>query len=181
MSNFDELLHNNVSFARTSAKDRVPEIPFIPNRQVYILTCIDPRVDPAQVFRLQLGDAIVARNVGGRVTPSVIQDLAWISYLHETKTPNADWFEVAVMHHTDCGSGLFADDDLRHGFAARGFNDAELAALAVLDPDATVPGDVEKIVNASQVSPAIRVSGYSYDVKTGLVTTIVPPHSRQDG
>lgn len=180
MPNFDELLRNNVSFARTSAKDRAPEIPFIPNKQVYILTCIDPRVDPAQVFGLQFGDAIVARTVGGRVTPAVIQDLAWISYLHETKTPDADWFELAVMHHTDCGSGLFADDDLRHGFAARGFNDAELAALAVLDPAATVPGDVDKIINAPQVSSAIKVSGYSYDIKTGLVTTIVPPGSRQD-
>jgi carbonic anhydrase len=179
MSNFDELLRNNASFARTSAKDRVPEIPFIPNKQVYILTCIDPRVDPAQVFGLQLGDAIVARTVGGRVTPAVIQDLAWISYLHETKTPGADWFDLVVMHHTDCGSGLFADNDLRHGFAARGFNDAELAALAVLDPATTVPGDVEKIINTPQVPPAIKVSGYSYDIKTGLVTTIVPPRSRQ--
>jgi carbonic anhydrase len=179
MPNFDELLRNNASFAQSSAKDRVPEIPFIPNKQVYILTCIDPRVDPAQVFGLQLGDAIVARNVGGRVTPAMIQDLAWISYLHETKTPDADWFELAIVHHTDCGSGLFADDDLRHGFAARGFDDAQLATMAVLDPAATVPGDVEKIVNAPQVSPAIKVSGYAYDIKTGLVTTIVPPRSRQ--
>jgi carbonic anhydrase len=180
MSNLDELLRNNASFARTSAKDRVPEIPFIPNKQVYILTCIDPRVDPAQVFGLRLGDAIVARTVGGRVTPAVLQDLAWISYLHEAKTPGADWFDLAVMHHTDCGSGLFADDDLRHGFAALGFNEAELSALAVLDPAATVPGDVEKIVKAPTLSPEIKVSGYSYDIKTGLVTTIVPARSRED-
>ncbi|MGH3165562.1 MAG: beta-class carbonic anhydrase [Trebonia sp.] len=179
MSNFDELLKNNTSFAATGAKDRVPKIPFIPNKQVYILTCVDPRVDPAQVFGLELGDAIVARNVGGRVTPAVIQDLAWICHLHETKTPDADWFEFAVMHHTDCGSGFFADEDLRHGFtAAYGYDDAELAALAVLDPASTVPADVEKIINAPQVSSKVKVSGYSYDVKTGLVTTIVPPRSR---
>jgi hypothetical protein len=84
MSNFDELLRNNGRFAATGAKDRVPPIPFIPNKQVYILTCIDPRVDPAQVFGLELGDAIVARTVGGRVTPAVVQDLAWISYLHDS-------------------------------------------------------------------------------------------------
>jgi carbonic anhydrase len=178
MSNFDGLLRNNADFARTSAKDRVPEIPFIPNKQVYILTCIDPRVDPAQVFGLELGDAIVARTVGGRVTPAVIQDLAWISYLHEKKTPDADWFEFAVMHHTDCGSGFFADESLRHGFAARGFDDKELARLAVLDPAVTVPEDVEKILNAPQVPPKVTVSGYSYDVKTGLVTTVVPPQGR---
>jgi carbonic anhydrase len=178
MPNFDELLRNNARFARTGAKDSVPAIPFIPNKQVYILTCIDPRVDPAQVFGLRLGDAIVARTVGGRVTPAVLRDLAWISYLHEVKTPGADWFELAVMHHTDCGSGFFADDDLRHGFAARGYDDAELAALAVLDPAVTVPLDVEEIINATQVSPRIQVSGYSYDVKTGLVSTVVPPRSR---
>jgi carbonic anhydrase len=180
MSNFAELLRNNAVFAATGAKDQVPQIPFIPNKQVYILTCIDPRVDPAQVFGLGLGDAIVARTVGGRVTPAVIQDLAWISLLHETKTPDADWFELAVMHHTDCGAGFFADDALRRGFAARGFDDAELAGLAVLDPAATVPVDVEKIVNAPQVSPRIKVSGYTYEVKTGLVTTVVPARSRQD-
>jgi carbonic anhydrase len=178
VSNFDELLRNNASFARTGAKDRVPEIPFIPDKQVYILTCIDPRVDPAQVFGLELRDAIVARTVGGRVTPAVVQDLAWISYLHEVKTPDAGWFELAVVHHTDCGSGFFADDELRHGFAARGFDDAELARLAVLDPAATIPVDVEKILNAPQVPAEIKVSGFCYDVKTGLVTTVVPARSR---
>jgi carbonic anhydrase len=76
MSNFDALLRGNPDIARTDAKDRAPAIPFIPNKQVYIRTCIDPRVDPAQVFGLQLGDAIVARAVGGRVTPELIQDLA---------------------------------------------------------------------------------------------------------
>jgi carbonic anhydrase len=175
MSNFDELLRRNKAFARTGAKDRVPAIPFLPNRQVYILTCIDPRVDPVQLFGLDLGDAIVARTVGGRVTPAVLQDLAWISYLHETKTPDAEWFEFAVMHHTDCGSGFFADDELRHGFAARGYDDAELAGLAVLDPSVTVPGDVAMVRQAQQVSSRIKVTGLAYDVKTGLVKTVVPP------
>jgi carbonic anhydrase len=85
------------------------------------------------------------------------------------------------MHHTECGSGFFADDDLRHGFAARGYDDAELAALAVLDPTETVPGDVEKVLRAPQVSAKIRVSGFAYDVKTGLVTVVVPPRTRLDG
>ena len=179
MPNFDELLRRNAGFAQTDAKDRVPAIPFLPNRQVYILTCIDPRVDPAQLFGLELGDAIVARTVGGRVTPAVLQDLAWISYLHETKTPDADWFEFAVMHHTECGSGFFADDEMRHEFAARGgYDDAELAALAVLDPAQTVPVDVARVLESPLVSARVKVTGLAYDVKTGLVTTVVPPQSR---
>lgn len=178
MSAFEDLLRNNARFAATDAKEHVPAIPFIPRRQVYILTCIDPRVDPADIFGLTLGDAIVARTVGGRVTPAVIQDLAWISFLHETKTPDADWFEVAVVHHTDCGSGFFADAALRHDFAGRtGYDDAELAGLAVLDPALTVPVDVDKLVHAPQLSPRIRISGYAYDVRTGLVTPVVPASS----
>jgi carbonic anhydrase len=119
MTNLEELLQNNTRFAATDVKNHQPPIPFIPRKQAYLLTCIDPRVEPAQVFGLELGDAIVARTVGGRVTPAVLEDLAWISYLHETKTPEAEWFELAVVHHTECGSGFFADEQLRHDFAVR--------------------------------------------------------------
>ena len=138
MSNFDELIDNNARFAATDAKDNVPAIPFLPTKQVYLITCIDPRVDPAVLLGLRLGDAIVARDVGGRVTNSVLADLAWISYLHEVKTPEAPWFELAVIHHTDCGSGLMADDGLRADFVARGFDDDTLRRTAVLDPTETV-------------------------------------------
>jgi carbonic anhydrase len=181
MTHMDELLERNRAFARTGARDRVPAIPFIPNRQAFVITCIDPRVDPASVLRLELGDAIVDRNVGGRVTPAVIQDVAWISYLHEAKTPDADWFELAVIHHTDCGSGFFADPQLRHGFAGRGFDEAALAELPVLHPEETVRVDVDRLIAAPAVSPRIKVSGYSYDLETGLLTTVVPPRSRDGG
>jgi carbonic anhydrase len=179
VSSFDDLIAANARFARTDAKDRVPAIPFLPARQVYVITCIDPRVDPGDLFGLALGDAIVARNVGGRVTDAVLADLAWISYLHETKTPDARWFEVAVVHHTDCGSGLMADDDLRRGFVDRGFDDLTLKHTAVLDPADTVPGDVRRILEAETVSGDIPVSGWSYDVATGLVSPVVPATARR--
>jgi carbonic anhydrase len=174
------LLERNRAFARTAARTRVPRIPFIPNEQLYVITCVDPRVDPADILGLQLGDAIVARNVGGRVTPALLQDLAWISFLHETKTPDADWFRIAVIHHTDCGSGLFADDDLRHAFAARGFDDSELSRLAVLDPARTVRADVATLLAYPNLSPRVAVSGYAYDITTGLLTEVVPTRSRAD-
>ena len=173
MSNFDELIANNARFAATDAKDRVPAIPFLPNKQVYLITCIDPRVDPAALLGLSLGDAIVARNVGGRVTDSVLADLAWISYLHEVKTPDATWFEVAVIHHTDCGSGLMADDELRAGFAARGFDDQTLQRTAVIDPASTVAADVQRILDDPAISDRISLSGFVYDVQTGRLTEIL--------
>ncbi len=173
MSVFDELLANNARFAATDAKERVPAIPFLPTKQVYLITCIDPRVDPSAVLGLDLGDAIVARNVGGRVTDSVLADLAWISYLHEVKTPDAPWFELAVIHHTDCGSALMADDGLRAGFVERGFDEQTLRRTAVVDPLTTIAADVRRIVEARAVSDQIAVSGYCHDVRTGRLTEVV--------
>ncbi|GAA1894632.1 carbonic anhydrase [Streptantibioticus ferralitis] len=178
-SNFTDHLQRNAQFAASDAKSEVPAIPFVPFQQLYLITCIDPRVEPAAVLGVTLGEAIVERNVGGRVTPSVIKDLAWICYLHEKKTPDADWFEVAVIHHTDCGSGLFADEDLRHGYAARGGHDEQTAAvMAVLDPAETVRHDVALLRAAPELafsSYNFKIGGYSYDLKTGLVTTVVAP------
>lgn len=177
-SGLTRLLDRNRAFAATHDENALPAIPFIPNMQTFILTCVDPRVDPTNILGLDLGDAIVCRNVGGRVTPAVIQDVAWISYLHEVKTPDAPWFELAIIHHTDCGSGLFADDDLRYGFAEQGFDESVLAELPVLDPTLTVGGDVQRLVAAAQVSPHIAISGYAYDIHTGLLTTVVSADAR---
>mgnify|MGYP001757644128 CR=1 FL=1 len=178
-SKFTTYLERNARFAASGAKENVPEIPFIPFRQLYIITCIDPRVEPAAIVGAELGEAIVARNIGGRTTPSVVKDLAWVCHLHENKTPDADWFEVAIIHHTDCGSGLFADEELRRSFAARGGHDEETArAMAVLDPASTVRDDVAALRAAPELSGSIdrvKVGGYAYDLGTGLLSTVVAP------
>ncbi|MEW1829084.1 carbonic anhydrase [Streptomyces sp. NPDC088196] len=178
-SHFATYLQYNETFAATDAKLRIPDIPFIPFRQLYLLTCLDPRVEPAAIVGVQLGEAIVARNIGGRVTESVVHDLAWVCHLHENKTPDADWFEVAIIHHTDCGSALFADAELRRSYAARGgYDEDTAAAMAVLDPAATVRSDVEKLRTAPELAGSIgkfKVGGYAYDLKTGLLSTIVEP------
>ncbi len=38
---------------------------------------VDPRVEPAAIVGSESGDAVVARNIGGRVTPALINGLAW--------------------------------------------------------------------------------------------------------
>lgn len=67
MSNFTPYLERNQAFAASGAQADVPRIPFIPFKQLYLITCIDPCVEPAAVLGVRLGEAIVARNVGGRV------------------------------------------------------------------------------------------------------------------
>jgi len=84
-----------------------------------VITCLDPRVDPAHFRGLGLSDAIVFRNVGGRVTPDVINDVAFIGQIAETVLPDGPLFEVAVIDHTQCGAGAPADDRFPHRYTER--------------------------------------------------------------
>src|SRR4051812_6780385 len=145
----------------------------VANLGLFVITCLDPRLDPAHILGLGLSDAMVVRNAGGRVTPEVIDDVAFIGQLAESMRPDGPLFEVAVIHHTQCGTGALADDDFRRRYAERiGADEAGLREHAVLDPEATVRRDVECLRDAEAISPRIKVSGHVYDVVTGLVHTV---------
>src|ERR1039457_7156247 len=106
-------LKRNEQFARTYP----PAALGIPARQMLIVTCLDHRVDPAIVLGLQLGDAPVIRNAGGRVTQAVINDVAHLAFLAGQlfggQGAAETLFEVAVVHHTQCGTGFLADAGFR--------------------------------------------------------------------
>jgi carbonic anhydrase len=166
------LLERNEQFTRTYT----PAALGIPALQLLIVTCLDHRVDPAIVLGLQLGDAPVIRNAGGRVTQAVIDDIAFLAFLAEQLfgdqgTPDTV-FEVAVVHHTQCGTGFLADPDFRRRAAtATGLPEATLEASAVTDPHITVRTDVERLLCAPSLSPKVSVSGHVYDIATGRLTT----------
>jgi carbonic anhydrase len=153
----------------------------LPNLNLFVITCLDPRVDPAYFLGLALSDAMVVRNVGGRVTPEVINDVAFIGQLAENILPDGPLFEVAVIHHNQCGTGALADDTFRRRYAQRiSAEESTLREHAVLDPVATVSRDVERLRSAPAISPRVTVSGHVYDVVTGLVQTVIPACSSAD-
>ena len=100
---------------------------------------------------------MVVRNVGGRVTPEVINDVAFIGQLVENAIPDGPLFEVAVVHHTQCGTGALSDDDFRRRYANRiGADESTLTDRAILDPRATVTSDVVRLRSASAMFAADR-------------------------
>jgi len=171
MTNMTPMLERNEQFAGNYAP--VPLAP--PATQTVIVACMDHRVDPAIVLGLQLGDAQVIRNSGGRVTQAVIDDIAFLAYLAEHVFGAHDTlFEVAVIHHTQCGTAFLADPGFRQRTAAAtGLGEAALEASAVPDPHATVKADVERLLTSPALSPKVSVSGHVYDIATGRVTTIL--------
>ena len=172
MASIDPLLERNKHFATTPAREGASIVAKYP---VYVITCLDPRTDPSAFLELRLGDAVVVRNVGGRVSPDVLTDLAHIGYLSRKVVPGGPQFEVAVIHHNQCGTHFLADPEFRRGFGDLiGGDDATLAAEAVVNPEQTVRTDVELLLSSAILPPSITVSGHVYDVTTGLVTTIIP-------
>ena len=171
-ANIDPALERNRKFAAEGGHEGAV---VFPNLRLFVITCLDPRTDPAHFLGLGLGDAIVVRNVGGRVTREVINDVAFIGQLAENALPDGPLFEVAVIHHTQCGTGALADDAFRRRYAERiGVEESTLRERAVLDPAATVARDVGRLRSAPAISERVTVSGHVYDVVTGLVETIVP-------
>jgi carbonic anhydrase len=171
-ANIESALARNRAFAAGGGHEGAVVFPKL---RLFVITCLDPRVDPAHLLGLGLSDAMVVRNVGGRVTPEVINDVAFIGQLAEAVLPDGPLFEVAVIHHTQCGAGALADDTFRHRYAERiGAEESTLRQHAVLDPAASVTSDVEHLRSASAISPRVSVSGHVYDVVTGLVETVIP-------
>ena len=164
MTRINPLLERNEQFARTYA----PAALGPPAAQLVVVTCLDHRVDPAIVLGLQLGEAPVIRNAGGRVTQAVIDDIAFVAFLAEQLFGGQDaadtLFEVAVIHHTQCATGFLADP---------GLADAALAASVVADPHATVQADVERLLTSPLLTPKVSVSGHVYAIATGRLTTAV--------
>ena len=174
MTRMTPLLERNEQFAR----DYTPVPLGPPTAQMIVVTCLDHRVDPAIILGLQLGEAPVIRNAGGRVTQAVIDDVAYLAFLAEQlfvgQLADDRLFEVAVIHHTQCGTGFLADPGFRHqAAAATGLADAALEASAVADPHDTVKADVERLLASPLLSPKVSVSGHVYDIATGRVTTTV--------
>jgi carbonic anhydrase len=173
MTRLTPLLQRNEQFASTYR----PTPLGLPAQQTLIVTCLDHRVDPALFLGLEVGDAPVIRNAGGRITQAVIDDIAFLGLLAgQLGAGQGDdqLFEVAVIHHTQCGTGFLADPDFRRqAAAATGLPEVVLEASAVTDPEVSVRADVTRLLAAPTLPPRASVSGHVYDVTTGRLATIL--------
>jgi carbonic anhydrase len=165
MSEVDRLKEANASFAERFDKGNL-EIP--PARPLVVLTCIDARVDPATSLGLDLGDAHVIRNAGGRATEDAIRSLLISSWLLGTR-------EFAVIHHTDCGMTKFTDPVLRDMIRDQAGVEVDMEFLSFEDPEQSARDDVDAIRGTKGFPDGVTVSGHVYDVRTGRLHEVVGP------
>lgn len=178
----EEVLSANEAYAKNFGEKANLALP--PARQFAILTCMDARLDPAKYAGLSEGDAHVIRNAGGRASDDAIRSLV-ISYkLLGTR----EWF---VIHHSDCGMGLFTDEVIR-GLLAKSLKTASIDAtgwhdsgegpgstegsyidwLAFKDETSSVVEDVQRIRSHPLVPRDIPIYGFVYDVRVGRLIAV---------
>jgi carbonic anhydrase len=163
MGVFQRFIERNKEFVK---KFRNGDKAMPPAQHVAVLTCMDARIHPEDALGLEIGDAHMIRNAGGRASDDAIRSLVISSTLLGTD-------EFAVMHHTDCGMLTFTNDDLRKKLAdERGVDASNVDFLPFPDLEQSVRDDVATI-NASPLLPdGIEVTGWVYDVKTGKISPV---------
>lgn len=176
MSTLDSLLQRNQAFAAEhSGTPSLPEA--LPHVKALIIGCADMRVDPAHVLGLKPGEAVVIRNIGGRITPGLLEQLGLLGRIGQVagKAPGGGGeFHLIVLQHTDCGiTRLTGDpDQLAHYFQ---IPQTELAAKSITDPRAAVAGDVAFLHSIPALPADWLLSGLVYDIADGTVEVVVAP------
>lgn len=170
MSIQDDLITRNATFA---ASYNTPDMPALPKLQTVILACADARVDPAHVLGLELGEVVVMRNTGGRVTRAVIEEIATLAVISSTLIDGgAQGFNLILMQHTQCGAQRLAAPDiqarLKDSFGI------DVSDYAITDQASDLMTDLRRLADAPEVPDNIRVSAMLYEVATGKAQEIAP-------
>ena len=171
MTIFDTLLERNQDFASHEFSKDLP----LMSMRAMIIGCVDQRVDPAHLLGLQPGEAIVIRNVGGRITPATLQTMGMLGRIAQAEGgPPSGEFHLIVLQHTQCGiRHLEGNPEMLERYF--GIRQEELSAKAITDPCAAVAVDVAALKAIPALPGSWLVSGLVYDVTTGLVEVVVPP------
>ena len=147
----------------------------LPNVKAIIIGCADMRVDPADMLGIKPGEAVVTRNIGGRITPGLLEQLGLLGRIGEVagKIPGGGGeFHIIVLQHTDCGiTRLVGDPAMLAHFQ---IPEAELKTKTVTDPRAAVAADVASLRAIPALPSEWLISGLVYDVATGLAEVVVP-------
>ena len=176
----DHLLQGNREFAarQSAAGTLMPSLPrALPNVKAIVIGCADMRVDPADILGLKAGEAVVMRNIGGRITPGLLEELGLLGRIGEVagEIPGGGGeFHIIVLQHTDCGITRLVGDPakLAHYFQIQ---EGELKTKAITDPRAAVAFDVAALRAIPALPGAWLISGLVYDVATGLAEIVVAP------
>lgn len=133
-----------------------------------VVTCMDSRIEPLEMFGLARGDAKILRNAGARVTDDVLRTLVLAVALLGVE-------RVLVVPHTDCGMTRGNDREVQEAvLACTGMDARSIDFSTIADQRATLEHDVQRIRSWPFLPKDLPVAGAVYDVRTGRLDVTVP-------
>ena len=148
------------------------------DENLLVVACMDERIPIEEALGIDLGDAQVFRNAGGKVTDDVIRSAALTTNFFDTD-------EIVVINHTDCGMMSAPDAAIREGLEAQAgdldaahldpslpeldIGDADLLDWVKMtdDIDVACAVQVEFLRESAFIPDDTTVSGYVYEVESG--------------
>ncbi|AUV81297.1 carbonic anhydrase [Salinigranum rubrum] len=148
------------------------------DENLLVVACMDERIPVESALGLELGDAQIYRNAGGKVTDDVIRSAALTTNFFETE-------EIIVVNHTDCGMMSASDEDVVAGLEAQAGDlddvdlDPSLPELNIGDAgvdewvrmtddiDEACAAQVAYLEDHDLVPDDVTVTGYVYEVESG--------------
>nr|WP_048075340.1 carbonic anhydrase [Haloquadratum walsbyi] len=167
----DESVENREMWARRR-REGIPT-----NENLLVITCIDERIPVEETLGIELGDAQIFRNAGGKVTDDVIRSAALTTNFFDTD-------EIILINHTDCGMMSAPDEAVREGFEAEAGDldqidlNPSLPALNIGDADImdwvnmtddideACATQVEHLRESDLIPDSVTITGYVYEVES---------------
>jgi len=164
--NIGHIISANQQYSKEFGNKSDLEIP--PARRLAVLTCMDARLEPMKFLGLELGDAHIIRNAGGRASDDAIRSLV----ISTTFLGTNEWL---VIHHSECGMERFTQEEMGKLLKER-LNTIEgefVNWLSISDRIESIENDVRHIRNHPLVSKEIKISGYLFNTKTGELQEVI--------
>jgi carbonic anhydrase len=149
------LLTANEGYAAARANVADPR----PGRRLAVITCMDARIDAFAALGLHLGEALVIRNAGGRVTDDVLRSLALATHVLGVDS-------VVVMQHTKCGLAGVTDEELQK------LTGADLGFFSIDDHAAALKEDIDVLTAKPYLEPLTVIAGFVYNVESGEIEDV---------
>jgi carbonic anhydrase len=131
-----------------------------PGQHLAIVTCMDARIDVFAALGLHLGEALVIRNAGGRVTEDVLRSLALACHVLGVDS-------LVVMQHTKCGLAGVTDEELRR------LTGADLGFLPIDRHAEALREDIGVLTDQAFLAPLREIAGFVYDVESGEIEDVM--------
>jgi carbonic anhydrase len=141
------------------------ELTAAPTRQLVVLTCMDARLDLFRLLGLDIGDAHILRNAGGRASDDAIRSLVVSAHWLGTR-------EFVVIHHTGCGLHGVTNDEICDRIEQTVGTRPDIDFLPFTDIEQSVRTDVTRIEQCELLPDDAVVWGAIYDVHSGTLLPV---------